>query len=204
MGRGRFIAFEGGEACGKSTQSRHLADALDAELTFEPGATQLGAALRTLLLHTDGAPVDPRAEALLMAADRAQHVAEQVEPWLAAGRHVVTDRYAGSSLAYQGFGRGLPVEEIRHLTEWGTGGLWPDLTILLVVSAEVVATRLSGTKLDRFEREDHDFHTRVADGFVALAQADPQRWVVLDADDSVEAVEASVRAAVRDRLGLFA
>lgn len=204
MGRGRFIAFEGGEACGKSTQARRLATALDAELTFEPGATPLGASLRTLLLDPATGAVDPRAEALLMAADRAQHVAEQIEPALASGRHVVTDRYAGSSLAYQGFGRGLDVDEVRHLTEWGTGGLWPDLTVLLTVSPEVAAARLGDDpgRLDRFEREDHGFHDRVARGFLALAAADAQRWVVIDGSGDVDAVEALVRAAVRDRLQL--
>jgi len=112
--RGRFIAFEGGEACGKSTQSALLASALDAVLTREPGGTVIGARLRSLVLDPATEGLAPRAEALLMAADRAQHVAEVVEPALAAGRHVVTDRFAGSSIAYQGHGRGLPVDEIDY------------------------------------------------------------------------------------------
>lgn len=204
MRRGRFIAFEGGEACGKSTQARLLADALGAELTFEPGATRLGASLRALLLDPVTGDVDPRAEALLMAADRAQHAAEQIEPALGAGRHVVTDRYVGSSLAYQGFGRGLDVDEVRHLTDWGTGGLWPDLTVLLTVPPAVAIDRLGDdpARLDRFEREDDGFHARVADGFLTLARAEPERWVVVDGSGDIETVAALVRAAVHERLGL--
>lgn len=196
-----FIAFEGGEASGKSTQARILAAALDALLTREPGGTAVGERIRALFLHAD-VEVDPRAEALLVAADRAQHVGELVRPSLAAGRHVVTDRYIGSSLAYQGFGRGLPVEEVRELSDWATGGLWPDLFVLLDVSADVVAERLGARGLDRMESAGEDFHRRVAGGFRTLAADDPARWVVVDGSPPVEEVAAAVRAAVRDRLGI--
>ncbi|MFN8038804.1 MAG: dTMP kinase [Acidimicrobiales bacterium] len=199
--RGRFIAFEGGEGCGKSTQAARLATALDAVLTREPGATTVGSAIRALLLDPATGPVDPRTEALLMAADRAQHVAEVVRPALAGGRHVVTDRYAGSSLAYQGFGRGLPVDEVRRLTAWGTEDLWPDLVILLVVPAEVAALRL-GEDLDRFEQEGDGFHARVEDGFRWLADDDPERWAVVDGTAPPDEVAAAVALVVAERLQL--
>lgn len=198
---GRFIAFEGGEGSGKSTQARLLADALQAVLTREPGGTEIGARIRGVLLDPATGPLDSRAEALLMAADRAQHVAEVVRPALAAGRHVVTDRFAASSIAYQGYGRGLPIEGVRSLSEWATGGLWPDLTILLDVPVEMAVARLA-RDLDRFEQEDEAFHTRVVDGFRALAAAEPDRWVVLDGTGSVDAIAASVRGVVRERLQL--
>lgn len=197
----KFIAFEGGEACGKSTQAALLAEAIDAVLTREPGGTEIGARIRSLLLDPSTEGLVPRGEALLMAADRAQHVAEVVRPALAQGRHVVTDRYAGSSLAYQGFGRGLPVEELRSLSDWAADGLWPDLVILLDVPAEVAAARL-GSSLDRFEQEGSGFHERVVEGFRTLAANDPGRWLVLDGSAAIAEVAARVRAAVSDRLQL--
>ena len=193
--RGRFIAFEGGEACGKSTQSARLAARLGAVLTREPGGTALGGHVRALLLDRATGDIDARTEALLLAADRAQHVAEVVAPALAAGRHVVSDRSAGSSLAYQGYGRGLPLEEVRQLSTWATGGVWPDLIVLLDVPAAVSAARASAT-LDRLEAEGGGFHDRVAEGFRALAAADPTRWVVIDGTGSVEAVAARVDVVV--------
>lgn len=201
MTRGRFIAFEGGEACGKSTQAALLAAALDAVLTREPGGTTVGSSIRSLVLDpaTDG--LDARAEALLMAADRAQHVAQVVEPALAAGRHVVTDRFAGSSIAYQGGGRGLPADEIRRLSEWATGGVWPDLIVLLEVPAETAARRLE-RELDRMESEPAGFHAAVAESFRAQAAAEPDRWVVIDASGSIEQVAAAVRLTVDERLQL--
>lgn len=199
--RGRLIAFEGGEACGKSTQSVRLAARLDAVLTREPGGTVIGGRLRELALSSDTVGLDARAEALVMAADRAQHVAEVIAPALAAGRHVVTDRFAGSSIAYQGYGRGLPVEEVRSLSRWATAGCWPDLVVLLVVPPEVSAARLGGS-LDRMEAEGAEFHARVLDGFVRQAAADPDRWVVLDGTRPVDEVADLVSAAVRERLQL--
>ncbi|MBK9180251.1 MAG: dTMP kinase [Acidimicrobiales bacterium] len=200
MEPGRFIAFEGGEGSGKSTQAALLAERLGAVLTREPGGTPLGRRLRALLLDPATGSVDARAEALLMAADRAQHVAEVVRPALVGGRHVVSDRYAGSSIAYQGHGRGLEPEEIRRLSHWATGGLWPDLILLLDVPPEVAAARV-GADLDRFEAEGAGFHQRVAAGFRAQAAADPARWVVIDGRGGVAEVAARVAAAVGERLG---
>ena len=201
MSRGRFIAFEGGEACGKSTQAAHLARALDAVLTREPGGTAIGARIRELVLGRDTIALDARAEALLMAADRAQHVAQIVEPALSAGRHVVTDRFAGSSIAYQGYGRGLPVDEVRDLSLWATGGVWPDLVIVLEVPAPEATRRLGGAG-DRMEDEPESFHRAVADGFLQQAAADPDRWVVLDGTGSIDEVARAVRTVVGERLQL--
>lgn len=201
MTRGRFIAFEGGEACGKSTQSARLAAALDAVLTREPGGTVIGAQLRSVLLDPATVNLSDRAEALLMAADRAQHVAEVVEPALANGRHVVTDRFAGSSIAYQGFGRGLPVEEIRQLSLWATAGVWPDLIVFLDVP-EAEADRRLGQARDRMESEPAAFHAAVLKGFREQAASEPDRWVVIDGSPSIDEVAAAVATAVVERLQL--
>lgn len=201
-----LIAFEGGEATGKSTQARLLAERLDhrAVLTREPGATAVGAAIRSVVLDADPGPagLDPRAEALLLAADRAQHVAEVVRPALENGQVVVTDRFVGSSLAYQAHGRGLPADDVVALSRFATGGLEADVVILLVVPAEVRAARLEarGSAADRLEREGGDFHARVEAGYLALAAADPQRWVVVDGDGDVDAVSSRVWSAVEARL----
>lgn len=201
MTRGKFIAFEGGEACGKSTQSARLAATLDAVLTREPGGTSIGAQLRAVLLDPKTVGLSDRSEALLMAADRAQHVAEVIEPALAAGRHVVTDRFAGSSIAYQGYGRGLPVAEIRDLSLWATGGVWPDLVILLDVPEAEAELRL-GSVRDRMESEPAAFHVAVMEGFRVQAQAEPQRWVVIDGTPPIEVVSAAIFTAVAERLQL--
>jgi dTMP kinase len=198
--RGRLIALEGREASGKSTQARLLADALGAVLTREPGGTETGERVRTLLLDGDASRIDARTEALLMAADRAQHVSELIEPALSSGRWVVTDRFSGSLLAYQGFGRGLDVAELRRLTSWASGGLWPDLTVLLDVPAEDAAARQS-RELDRLEREDVAFHQRVAAGYQALAVADRASWAVVDGSGSEAEVAGRVLAVVTERLG---
>ena len=192
-----WIALEGGEGCGKSTQARLLAASLGegAVLTREPGGTTVGERVRALVLDPAVVALDDRAEALLMAADRAQHVAEVVRPALAAGRVVVSDRSAWSSLAYQGVGRELGVEEVRRLCDWASGGLWPDLAVLLDVPAEVGRGRLGGSP-DRVERADGAFHARVAAGFAALAAAEPGRWLVVDGRGTVEEVAARVRAGV--------
>lgn len=199
--RGRFIAFEGGEACGKSTQSRLLAAAIDAVLTREPGGTAIGARVRELVLGLDTVDLSPRAEALLMAADRAQHVAELVEPALAAGRHVVTDRFAGSSIAYQGYGRGLRVDEVRMISQWATDGVWPDLVVLLDVPADEAERRL-GAATDRMEAEPAAFHAAVLEGFRAQAAIEPDRWVVIDGTGSIDAVATCVLEVVTQRLQL--
>jgi len=200
-GRGCFIAFEGGEGCGKSTQAKRLADHLGAVLTREPGGTQVGVALRAILLDRSTTGLSDRAEALLMAADRAQHVHEVVGPALAAGRHVVTDRFAGSSVAYQGFGRGLDPAEVRRVSEWACDGVWPDLVVLLDLDPAVAAGRI-GPAPDRFEDESAAFHDRVAAGFRAQADAEPDRWTVVDASGSVAQVADAVRAVVEERLQL--
>ena len=195
MSRGRFIAFEGGEGSGKSTQAALLAARLGAVLTHEPGGTDVGARLRAIVLDPSPDVVDPRAEALIMLADRAQHVAEVIRPALEAGRDVVSDRFTGSTLAYQGHARGLPVDELAGLSQWATGGLEPDVVVLLDVAAEVAAARMKGG-LDRMEAAGDDFHRRVAEGYRALAAADPDRWRVVDGSGTVEDVEALVRKAL--------
>ena len=198
---GRLIAFEGGEAVGKSTQAKLLAERLGAKLTFEPGATDSGARIRALVLDSPELALSPHAEALLMAADRAQHVAEVIRPALDAGIHVVTDRFIGSSLAYQGFGRHLGVDDVMALSLFATGGLQSDLNVLLVVSEEVARSRRSSPG-DRIEAEDADFHQRVLDGFRTLAEQNPEQWVVVDGGQPVDEVAEAVYAAVRDRLGV--
>jgi dTMP kinase len=159
--------------------------------------------VRQIVLHADDVHLDPRAEALLFAAARAQHVAEVIGPALAEGRIVVADRYIASSLAYQGFGRGLGVDEVRRLNEWATGGLWPDVTVLIDVPLDVAATRFADDR-DRFEGAGHDFHRRVAEGYAALAAADPERWIVVDGSAAVDEVANRVRRAVEDWLGCHA
>ena len=198
----RFIVFEGGEGSGKSTQAARLSDRLGAVLTREPGGTAIGAALRTILLDCRTTGLDDRAEALLMAADRAQHVAEVVRPALAAGRHVVSDRYVGSTLAYQGFGRGLPVDDLRRLSGWAAGGLVPDVVVLLDVPRELGSTRAAGRadpEPDRVEAAGDGFHDRVLRGYRVLAAADPGHWVVVDGTAPADDVEAVVWKSVTAR-----
>lgn len=190
MRRGLLVAFEGGEGSGKSTQAARFAGEIGAVLTREPGGTPLGERIRELLLDPD-AEVDPRAEALLMAAARAQHVAEVIAPALADGRDVVTDRFTASSLAYQGHGRGLDPAELERLSEWATGGLRADLVFLLVVPAEVASARV-GAPRDRLEAAGPDFHARVDAAFRALAQQHPDQWIVIDGDGSADEVAARI------------
>jgi dTMP kinase len=192
--RGRLIVLEGGEGSGKSTQAAMLATRLGAVLTREPGGTEVGRRIRALVLDPEIGPVDPRAEALVMLADRAQHVAEVVQPALDRGDDVVSDRFSGSTLAYQGYARGLDVGELAGLSAWATRGLEPDLVILLDVPADAAVARL-GRDLDRMEQAGTDFHVRVTDGYRALAAADPGRWVVVDGTGAVDAVAARVSAA---------
>ena len=197
-----YIAFEGAEGCGKSTQARRLADALGAVLTRETGGTVIGQRLRAILHDTAVVDLDDHAETLIVAADRAQHLAQIVRPALAAGRNVVSDRSVYSTLAYQGYGRGLPVGEVRAVNEWAIGETWPDLVVLLTVPDEVSARRMSRRELDRFEQAGDQFHRRVQDGFATMAAADPDRWVVVDATGPVDEVSAAIRAEVRERLGV--
>jgi len=197
-----YIAFEGAEGCGKSTQARRLADALDAVLTRETGGTRIGQRLRAILHDTGVTDINDHAETLIVAADRAQHLAEVVRPALEAGRHVVSDRSVYSALAYQGYGRGLPVDEVRSINEWAVGHTWPDLVLLLTVPDEVTARRMSKRELDRFEQAGDGFHSRVQNGFAEMAAADPDRWVVVDASHRTDDVSETIRSAVRDRLGV--
>ncbi len=201
-GRGRLIALEGVDGCGKSTQARLFADALGALATAEPGATQLGATLRRLVLDPGLPPVSDRAEALLVAADRAQHVAEVVLPALEKGRWVVTDRFSASTLAYQGYGRGLDLGELRRLVSWAAAGVAPDLTLVLDVPVAVARERLAldTAGADRLEQLDAGFHERVRAGYLALADADPGTWAVLEATGAVAAVAQQVMAVVVERL----
>lgn len=195
-----YIAFEGAEGCGKSTQARRLADALGAVLTRETGGTLIGQRLRAILHDTDVTDLDDHAETLIVAADRAQHLAEVVRPALESGRHVVSDRSVYSALAYQGYGRGLPVDDVRSINEWAVADTWPDLVLLLTVPDKVTARRMSKRELDRFERAGDDFHRRVQNGFAEMAAADPDRWVVVDASGPIDEVSATIRQAVSERL----
>jgi dTMP kinase len=205
-GRGLFVAFEGGEGTGKSTQAGLLLDWLGlreipAVRTSEPGGTPPGARIRALLLDPATGDLAPRAEALLYAADRAHHVHAVVRPALDAGEVVVTDRYVDSSLAYQGAGRALALEEVRRLSDWATGGLVPDLTVLLDLPPEEGLQRAAGrAAADRLEAESLEFHRRVRDTFRALAAAEPHRYLVLDAGRPAEEIAEAVRARVAARL----
>ncbi len=189
---GRLIAFEGIDGCGKSTQATILADRLGALLTFEPGGTALGTRLRALLLDERESALSVRTEALLMAADRAQHVDEVVGPALRDGRWVVTDRYVGSTLAYQGYGRGLGGPELDGLVAWATGGLVPDLTVLIELPVAEAALRRAGSAGDRFEDQGGDFLVRVADGYRRLAEEWSSTWLVVDGTGTVDEVAAAV------------
>ena len=200
-----FIAFEGGEGSGKSTQIVRLRDELVRQghrvfATHEPGATPVGKAIRALLLDTDER-IAPRSEALLFAADRAHHVRTEIRPKLAAGYHVLCDRYIDSSIAYQGAGRALSMDEVSRLSEWATEGLLPDLTVLLDIAPERGLARAGDTAgPDRLEREQLAFHERVRECFLALAQRDPGRYLVLDASRPVDELASEIAVAVRARL----
>ncbi len=194
-----YIAFEGAEGCGKSTQAARLATAIGAVLTRETGGTDIGARLRALLHDTSVHDLRPRAEALITAADRAQHIAEVVLPALDAGRPVVSDRSAYSSLAYQGHGRELDIDEIRRLNDWATSGVWPTTVVFLDTPDDVIAERMSRRDLDRFEAAGEEFHARVLAGFRAMAAADPERWITVQAIGSVERVSDDIRRALDER-----
>jgi dTMP kinase len=204
---GLFVVFEGGEGAGKSTQAVKLAawlrvDGRVATLTREPGATEIGARIRGILLDRASEGLAPRSEALLYAADRAHHVASVIRPALARGEVVISDRYVDSSMAYQGAGRALPVEEIGWLSEWATGGLVPDLVVLLDVDPAVGLGRASARgEIDRLEAEAVAFHQRVRRGFLDLAAANPQRYLVVDAATDPETIAARVQERV---VGLLA
>jgi dTMP kinase len=198
---GVFVAFEGGEGSGKSTQIARLAEALraaghDVEVTYEPGATEMGRSIREVLLH-HRQPLSPRAEALLFAADRAHHVDTVIRPALEARQIVLTDRYVDSSLAYQGVGRGLTIDEIRRISRWATQGLTPDLTVLLDLPPTLGLARARGKDGgDRLESESLEFHERVREAFLKLAEGNPRHYRVIDASQPSDQVAAEVSAAV--------
>ncbi len=197
-----FITFEGIEGCGKSTQAQRLATRLGsrAVVTREPGGTAIGRAIREVLLDPANAAMAPTTELLLYFADRAQHVAEVVRPALAQGRIVVSDRYVETSLAYQGYGRGLPLPAIRALAELATGGLRPDAIVLFDVPVEVglARMRLRGAQ-DRLEAEQVEFHERVRAGYEELVAAEPERWLRVDGRGSADAVCESLWRALASR-----
>lgn len=197
---GRLISFEGTEGAGKSTQLQRAAVALRreghrVETTAEPGGTALGTQLRDLLLHAREAPPLPLAELFLYLADRAQHVGQVIEPALAAGAVVLTDRFSASTIAYQGYGRGLDLDLVTHADAWARGGLRPHLAILLDCPVRVGLQRARGH--DRFHAELEAFHDRVRQGFHAQAAGAPGAWRVVDATQAEAAVHEQVLAAIR-------
>ncbi|MDR2930427.1 MAG: dTMP kinase [Propionibacteriaceae bacterium] len=197
---GLFIAFEGGDGSGKSTHARRLAQWLTDQgyrvhLTFEPGDTEVGASLRQIVLHSP-VNLDVRAEALLYAADKAQHVAEVVRPGLDAGEIIICDRYVDSTIAYQGAGRALSVDDITRLAWWSVSDLAPDLTVVMDVS---VRQAFAGkTDLDRMESAGVDFHERVRHHFLDLAAADPRRYLVVAGRGPIDAATGTIRTAVSE------
>ena len=197
MSRGRFVVFEGIDASGKSTQARRVAEDRGARFTFEPGDTPLGADLRRWLLDAS-APMSPVTESLLMLADRSHHAATVIEPELAAGRPVVSDRYWASSIAYQGYGRGVDLALLRAATELAIGECQPDVTILLDVSVEVADERRRRDHRDRFESADVAFHERVRAGYLELAASDPAHWRVIDGSGNVETVSFAVESVLAE------
>ena len=203
-GHGLLIAFEGGEGSGKTTQARLLAiwlreQGYDVIATHEPGATKIGMRLRALLLDTTHAGLSPRAEALMYAADRAEHVDSVIGPALGRGAVVVTDRFVDSSIAYQGRGRNQPVTEVAGLNRWATGGLRPDITVLLdLPPARGLGRRAPSA--DRLEAEPADFHERVREGFLAQAREEPQRYLVLDATRPAPELTREIQDRIRDML----
>ncbi len=201
-GRGRWITLEGGDGSGKTTQSDLLASWLsetghEVVRTREPGGSEVGQLIRDIVLHHRG-DIAPRAEALLYAADRAHHVATVVRPALERGDIVLQDRYLDSSVAYQGAGRVLDATEIRDLSLWAAEGALPDLTVLLDLDPQTARTRLDSADkpFDRLEAEKAEFHGRVRDAYLALAAAEPERFLVIDASSPVDVIAGEIRARV--------
>ena len=200
---GLFVCFEGGEGAGKSTQSHRLRESLEATgravlLTREPGGTPVGADVRRIVLSPETGTLSHRTEALLYAADKAEHVDTVVAPALARGEVVITDRYVDSTLAYQGTGRALDPDELQWVARWATADLRPHLTVLLDLEPSAGLARFA--ERDRIEGESLDFHQRVRQGFLALAAADPDHYLVLDARDDVDAIAGHVLDRVKELL----
>jgi len=205
MAGGCFIAFEGGEGAGKSTQERLLAESLsvagiDVVRTREPGGTPAGEAIRTVVLSPQYNGLDERAEALLFAASRGEHVARVIRPALARGAAVICDRYLDSSVAYQGYGRDLGPQRIRDLSLWATQDLVPDLTVLLDIDPVQGLARVSDP--DRLEAEPLSYHQRVRQGFLEIAEMDPTRYLVLDATRGIDELAVLILVRVLDLLDL--
>ncbi|MBN9151797.1 MAG: dTMP kinase [Micrococcales bacterium] len=202
MTRGLFITFEGGDGSGKSTQLSLLVSWLEqlgrtVVTTREPGGTPLGEELREIVLHSRG-HITPKSEALIYAADRAHHIATKVRPAIERGDIVVQDRYLDSSVAYQGVGRDLGADDIRRVSMWATDGLLPDLTVLLDLEETLGRERLdtARTRFDRLEAEEQEFHSRVRAAYLALAEAEPERFLVLDATRAREDLAGEIRSRV--------
>ncbi len=211
MRRGKFITFEGGEGAGKSTQARLLGAALDREgvetlITREPGGAPGAEDIRGLLLGGETGRWKPLTEALLHNAARHEHVERTIAPALAAGRWVISDRFADSTLAYQGCGQGVAEETLAALQRLAVSELVPDLTLVLDIPASAGQARAEarakgeGGAANRYERMDVDFHERVRTGFLGIAEREPQRCMLIDASQDIDAVHPAVRAAVRQRL----
>jgi dTMP kinase len=202
-----FITLEGPDGSGKSTQCKLLAEHLESLgqsvlLTREPGGTEISLQIRQVIMDMKNRAMQPATEFLLFSAARAQLVREKIKPHLEQGGIVIADRYADSSLAYQGYGHGIPLETIRAITDFATGSLKPDLTLLLDIDSEGGLRRRQATGAEWNRLDDYAlaFHQRVRDGFFALARAEPERWRVLNADQDVEPLQAEVRRLVRERL----
>lgn len=202
---GLFITFEGGDGAGKSTQAKLLAAALEADgkhvvLTREPGGTEIAEEIRNIVLNPQHVDLDDRTEALLFAASRAEHVAKKIRPALSAGAIVISDRFVDSSIAYQGIGRGLGVEQVSDINAWATNNLWPDITFLLDVEPAAGLDRVE--EPNRLEAAGDELHLDVRAAFLELAKRSPERFVVLSAARPIEELAKEVLSLVNAKLGL--
>lgn len=200
-----FITFEGPDGSGKTTQARMLAEYLESRgmqvlHTREPGGTPIGEQIREVILTTRNQSIRDETEALLYSAARAQIVAEQIRPALAAGKIVVCDRYADSTMAYQGYGLGLDLQALRVITQFATGGLVPDLTFYVDVPVELGLARRHRGETNRLDLKDRVYHSRVREGFLKMAQEEPQRWIVIDGTRTVDKVQEEIRAKLEHKL----
>lgn len=193
MARGLFVVFEGIDACGKSTQARRVAEQRGARFAFEPGDTPLGVELRGWLLNA-ATPMTPVTEALMMLADRSHHVATVIAPTLAQGRHIMADRFFASTLAYQGYGRGVDLADLEAATELAIGDCLPDLSILIDIDIDTANERRARNSEDRFESADAEFHDRVREGYLEMAARDPSHWFVVDGRGTFDDVAATIDA----------
>lgn len=201
-----FVTLEGPDGCGKTLQAKRLTDFLDQEgydvqTTREPGGTEIGDQIRQVIMSLENRKMDPRTEFLLFTASRAQLVREVIRPHLESGGAVVSDRFFDSSFAYQGYGHGLDIDMLRSITLFATGGLIPDLTLLIDLPAEVgLGRRKNGGHWNRLDAYDLDFHRRVREAYLKLAEAEPARWRVVAGDRAPDEVQAEVRKVVADFL----